>query len=381
MVGEASGFHLVAGSALMADEEDDRGADKPFDASQQKLDRARQKGEIPRSADLYTFASYLGVVTVMMLWGAEMLEGLAVALLPYIDHPEKIAPLVFGSGNPSGFLSITGSQVFLLLLPGFILPFGAMLAVGFATRSLVLSPSRLLPKISRISPLEGAKRKFGKDGWFEFFKSASKLLVMLVVLGYFIAQRAEGIIGLTGAEPRQAIHVMLSLCLEFLAWAIVVIGLIAAGDWTWQRASHLNRNRMSLQELRDETKDAEGDPHLKSARRQRAQEIAMNQMIGKVAGSDVVIVNPTHFAVCLKWSRKPGDAPECVAKGVDEIALAIRKAAQSDGVPVYSDPPTARALFADIKIGQQIGVDHFRAVAAAIRFSEEMRRRARKVSP
>lgn len=361
----------------MAEEQGESSGDKPFDATEQKLDRARKKGEIPRSADLFTVSGYLGVLLAAWIWGGPALDTSATALLPYIDHPEKIAPLVFGGGDASGLLFVTARQVVLPMMPGFIAPATFILAMAWVTRSFTVTPSRLMPRLNRISPVKGAARKFGRDGWFEFFKSTMKLIAVMLVAGWFIATRSESVLGLTGAEPRYAILAMFQLCLGFLAFAVMVNAVIAAIDWFWQRASHMRRNRMSHKELRDETKEAEGDPHLKSARRQKAQNIATNQMISKVAGSDVVIVNPTHFAVCLKWSRRPGQAPECVAKGADEIAAAIRKAAEASGVPVYQDAPTARVLFAETAIGEQIGTEHYRAVAAAIRFSEAMRQRAR----
>jgi flagellar biosynthetic protein FlhB len=125
-------------------------------------------------------------------------------------------------------------------------------------------------------------------------------------------------------------------------------------------------------------KEAEGDPHLKQHRRMRAQELAMNQMMADVPGADVVIVNPTHYAVALAWDRGPGSAPVCVAKGRDQVAARIRETARQAGVPVHADPPTARALFATVEIGAQIAPEHYRPVAAAIRFAEAMRRKARQ---
>jgi len=129
--------------------------------------------------------------------------------------------------------------------------------------------------------------------------------------------------------------------------------------------------------MMDETKEAEGDPHLKNERRQRGHRIATNRMLADVPGADVVIVNPAHYAVALKWSRLPGEAPICVAKGVDEIAAAIREAARGAGVPIHADPPTARVLHATTRIGAQIPEGQYRAVAVAIRFAEDMRRKAR----
>ena len=128
----------------------------------------------------------------------------------------------------------------------------------------------------------------------------------------------------------------------------------------------------------DENKQSDGDPHAKSQRRQRGQEIALNQMLLDVGKADVILVNPTHYAVALKWQRGDRSAPICVAKGVDEIAARIREAAAVAGVPVHSDPPTARAVHASVKVGHPIRPEHYAAVAAAIRFAEAMRKRARK---
>jgi flagellar biosynthetic protein FlhB len=135
---------------------------------------------------------------------------------------------------------------------------------------------------------------------------------------------------------------------------------------------------MSRKEMLDEFKANEGDPHLKSARRQRAQEVATNRMLTDVAKADVVVVNPTHYAVALRWDRTKRGAPICVAKGVDEIARRIRERAAEHGIPIHRDPPTARAMHASVEIGQEIRPEHYRAVAAAIRFADSMRKRARR---
>jgi len=149
-------------------------------------------------------------------------------------------------------------------------------------------------------------------------------------------------------------------------------------DILWKWFDHRRKNRMSRQEMQDEHKDSEGDPHMKAARRQRGVDIAMKQMLADVAGADVVIVNPTHYAVALQWKRGSGRAPVCVAKGTDEVAARIRAKATEASVPIWSDPPCARAIHATVKIGDEIARDHFAAVAAAIRFAEKMREKARK---
>lgn len=135
---------------------------------------------------------------------------------------------------------------------------------------------------------------------------------------------------------------------------------------------------MTRQEMLDELKQSEGDPHLRAQRRQRGEAIALNRMMADVPKADVVIVNPTHYAVALRWDRSSGRAPLCVAKGTDIVAGQIREAAAAAGVPIRSDPPTARAIFASVDIGAEIRPEHYAPVAAAIRFAEAMRLKARR---
>ena len=240
-----------------------------------------------------------------------------------------------------------------------------------------MAPDKLKPKLSKISPLSNAKNKFGRSGLFEFAKSFTKLSIYSVILGFFLFSKLTTIVGTMYLNPQMATVVLLELSMQFFGLVCVVMLLIGGVDYMWQYQEHLRKNRMSHKEMMDEFKQNEGDPHMKQKRRQKGYEIAMNQMLTDVPDADVVIVNPTHYAVALKWSRLPGEAPVCVAKGVDEIAARIREAAAEAGVPIHRDPPTARALHASVEIGQEIMPDQYQAVAAAIRFAEMMRKKAR----
>ena len=178
---------------------------------------------------------------------------------------------------------------------------------------------------------------------------------------------------------------MLPQLLEAQFWniaigIIVLAFLVAALDVIWQRHSHLKKMRMTHQELKDESKQSEGDPHMRSSRRERAREIASNRMLHDVPTADVVITNPTHYAVALKWSRATETVPVCVAKGEDELARRIRLRAEQAGVPIHEDPPTARSLCALVDVGQMIHPDHYKAVAAAIVFADKMRANRRERS-
>jgi flagellar biosynthetic protein FlhB len=248
----------------------------------------------------------------------------------------------------------------------------------FAQRAILFTPSKLAPKLNRISPLSNAKQKYGPQGLFQFAKSAVKLTIISVMLAIYLLARAEEIVTSLYASPGQILGALGRMSGEFLAVILVLAIAIGLADWLWEWQQHQTRNRMSRQELMDETKSSEGDPYMKQQRRQRGQAIAMNRMMADVPKADVVVVNPTHYAVALTWDRLGGGVPVCVAKGVDEVAARIRQTASEAGVPIYSDPPTARALHAAIEVGHPIAPDQFKAVAAAIRFADLMRSKAAK---
>lgn len=355
--------------------EAEESGEKPHEATPRKLEEARRKGQIPRSQDLNTSAAYLGLLLALVALGGWSVERLGTGLMVLIDQPDRLAPLVFGAAAaPMGGLLAT---LALGLAPWLALPAALALLSVIAQRSLVFTGMNLEPRLSRISPLATAKQKFGRKGLFEFAKSTVKLVVVSTVLAVFLAREAEAILGLLHLSPGMIAAELARLLAGFLAVILVVSAAIAGLDYLFQVSEHLRRNRMSLKELRDESKESEGDPHLKHERRRRGIDIATNRMLAEVPKADVVIVNPMHYAVALKWSRKRGAAPVCLAKGVDEIAARIREAAAEAGVPLHRDPPTARALFATVDLGQEIRPEHYKAVAAAIRFAEAMRARAK----
>ena len=197
------------------------------------------------------------------------------------------------------------------------------------------------------------------------------------LLFWFLGRHAADLFATMSLTPAQGLALMLGLVFQFLLIVFCVSLVFGAVDYLWQVLRHRARNRMSRQEMVEEHKEAEGDPHFKQHRRQRGQEIALNRMLRDVETADVVVVNPMHYAVALKWNRARRQAPVCVAKGVDEAAAAIRARAAEHGVPIHRDPPTARAIYAAVRLGEPVRPDHYRAVAAAIRFAEAMRRRAK----
>jgi flagellar biosynthetic protein FlhB len=357
----------------MSGESDD--SEKEHDPTEQRLREAREKGDVPRGRDLFAAAGAAGLLLALAVEGEGMIEGIGTFGMVLLDQSPELAPLVLGSGGgPVGGMLGT---VALATAPLFVLPFATALAAIAVQRALVVTPANLMPKLSRISPLAGARNKFGRSGLFDFAKSVTKLVAVSAVFGTFLVSHAPEILGTLHLGPGPAMGALGQMMVEFLALVVLLQAVIGGLDLFFQTAEHRRRNRMSRRELLDEMKQVEGDPHLKAERRQRGVDIATNRMLAEVPKADVVIVNPTHYAVALAWNRNSGRAPVCVAKGVDEIAARIREAAQAAGVPIRRDPPTARVLHATVDIGAEIEPDHYRAVAAAIRFAEAMRRRAR----
>ena len=354
---------------------EDSSAEKSHEPTQKKLDEARKKGEFPKSVDVTTAAAYGGLLLAAFAFGSSSVSVIGTVMSNFIARADTLSLVWFQeSGAPvtlNAMLAVSKPLLVWLGLPAL----AAILAIT-AQQAFVIAPDKLQPKLNRISPLANAGNKFGRSGLFEFFKSMTKLIIYSTILGLFLYWQLPKILSTMQFAPEIALFVLSDLAMSFLALVLVVAIFIGAIDLTWQRQEHLRKNRMSRKEVTDEAKQSEGDPHLKGRRRQRGYEIAMNQMLGDVPDATVIIVNPTHYAVALKWDRSPGSAPECVAKGVDEIAARIREVGIEAGVPIQQDPPTARALYASVEIGQQIHTEHYQAVAAAIRFAESMRAKA-----
>jgi flagellar biosynthetic protein FlhB len=357
--------------------QEDTGESKVHDPTPRRLEELRRKGDLPRSADLATAVGYGAILLALLAAGQGLVDRLGGLGVVLIGQADALAPLFFaGHGAaPSGALLVATVRA---MLPLVAVPVVMVTLALLAQRGLVFTPSKLAPKLSRISLVQNAKQKFGLSGLVEFFKSFAKLLIFSSALGLYIAASLERIVLAVVIEPRQAVVLLGRLALEFLALVVAIALLVGALDLLWQIVEHRRRNRMSHKDLRDETKNSEGDPYLKERRRQKGMAIAQNSMIARVPEASVVIVNPTHYAVALEWRPTSLGAPVCVAKGVDAVAHRIREAAEAARIPVRRDAVTARALHASVEIGEEIGVEHYAQVAAAIRFAEDVRARARR---
>lgn len=356
---------------------EDEAAEKSHEPTPQKLEEARRKGDVAKSADLGAAAAYLGLLAAVYGQGEEALRGAGEALTIFLGGVDKLEGRFLGPGGPALALAIVGKLVG-AISPLFFVPAGAVLAIYVAQRAIAPSTSKIEPKLSRISPISNAKNKFGPTGLVEFLKTFIKMTAVTIGLGLYLAAESDLFIGMFAAPARHVPVELMRIGAGLLAVIAAIAVVIGSADAVWQQFNHRKKLRMSDQELKEEIKKAEGDPYMKHERQRRGREIATNRMLADVPKADVVVVNPTHYAVALQWSRKRREAPKCIAKGVDDVAARIREAAIEAGVPIHSDPPAARALHAEVEIGDQIRPEHYAAVAAAIRFADAIRERARK---
>jgi len=352
---------------------DEESGDKQYEPSQRKLEKAREKGDIPRSPDLVSGAVLLATVFALSATAPALVQDLGDMFVAALDvRPNGVVP---PSATVREMMWRVLPQIALVPLAGML----TALLVSGVTQGIRTAPAKLAPDFGRINPLKGLKSRLGKEGLTGFLLGQAKLITLLIVAttiyGRWVLNQQALVIGL---EPGQSsLFGGQAMVRAMLVFAGVTLAFGVA-DYGMKMMQFRTRMMMSRKEMIDEHKESEGDPQVKGQRRQRGQEIALNRMMTEVPKADVVIVNPTHYAVALKWSRKKGSVPLVVAKGTDEVAARIRHAAQVAGVPIHSDPPTARAIHATVPLGREIQPDHYKAVAIAIRFAEQMRKKARR---
>ena len=351
----------------------DTDEEKEFEPTPQKLLEARKKGEVAKSNDLNAAAAYLGFMACTAFLFGDVISNLGDLFVTTIEM-SSFAGRLTDTAGATGVLSDMVWEVMRLLMPIFLVPAAFVATSIIVQRSFTVAPEKIQFKLNRISPIEGAKNKYGRAGLFEFVKSSTKLALFMSVLAIFIWINFDTIAMASQLSPGAALVNMGALMTSFLAVIFSLAFIVGLIDFSFQRAEHLRKNRMSRKDLMDEIKNAEGDPLLKQRRRQKALALSAGQM-AEVPNASVVMVNPTHYAVALRWDPAAASAPIVLAKGTDEIALRIRAIATETGVPVHSDPPATRALHGVAEVGDPVPPDQYEAVAAAIRFAEDLRQK------
>ena len=351
--------------------EDSDDSSKTEDPSQKRIEDARKRGDVAKSPEVVIWFMLGGtgaVLAMMAPWtSASLMQQLRV-VMANADRYEVGGP-AFGQ-----FVTALAQGIFgAALIPMTILTAIAILANLIQHRPLV-SVTPLIPKFSKISPLTGLGRLFSRDSLVNLGKGLVKIAIVGSVMFYAFWPETDRLETMITADPAIMLQTAQELVLRIFWAAVAIMTVIAIADFVYQRNRWWTRHKMTLQEVRDEFKQMEGDPKIKGRVRQIRMERARKRMMSKVPTASVIIANPTHYAVALKYDRNMA-APVCVAKGVDDLALRIRALGEEHDVPVVENPPLARALYASVEVDQVIPTEQFKAVAQVIGYVMRLKSR------
>jgi flagellar biosynthesis protein FlhB len=347
-------------------------ADKTEKATPKRRGDARKKGQVAKSADLNGAVVLVAALGSLALFGPHIVNGLADTMrgmLADAGHPDKVA----GSGLGS-VAGTAGMAIAMALAPVALTCLVAALVVNVGQVGLNLNPAGLKPDFKRLNPIQGAKNLLGPNGWVELGKSLVKVAVVGAIAAMALLPNLTALAAMTGIQP-PALGAAIAGLAAGIAWkAAAAYLLIGALDLLWQRHRHEKGLRMTKEEVKREQKEEQLSPELRASIRRRAQQMSRGRMMSAVLGADVVVANPTHFAVALAYDGKR-PAPVVVAKGQDLIALEIRKVAEGAGVPVVEDKPLARSLFDAVPLEAEIPADFYRAIAELLAYVYRTARR------
>ncbi len=345
--------------------EEDPGQEKTEQATPRRLDKAREDGQVPRSRELNTMAILVAGTAGMLLFGASLAQSLRQIMANSFSLTRQD---IFDPNLLVLNLGLASSEALSALTPFFLLVLAAALLAPAALGGWLLSVKAMQPKLSRLSPLEGLKRMFSKKALIELIKALGKFLVVgsIAVLILLTMRQDLLAIGNEGLGPAIS-HSVWVIAWSALAMAVSMIFIVLV-DVPFQIWDHAQKLKMTMQQVKDELKDTEGKPEVKSRIRQLQRDFARSRMMGAVPEADVVITNPTHYSVALKYDLEKSAAPVVVAKGADLIALRIREVAEANNVEVLSAPPLARAIYHTTELEQQIPAGLYMAVAQVLAY-------------
>ena len=297
------------------------------------------------------------------------MSDISIILRRFIESPHEVP---FGQGGVGAAIAgMLGHIARALLVPMIILILAAI-AGNVVQKGFLFAPKKLEPKLENISPKSGVKKIFSATNAGEFIKGLIKIIIVAVVGVLVLIPQFQRVDTLPMMELPQLLGVMDDLALQLLLVVVTILAVVAGIDVVFQRHQHFKKLRMTKVELKDELKDefkqAEGDPHIKSKLRQIRTERARLRMMSAVPEADVVVTNPTHFAIALQYKPDEMEAPKCVAKGRDLVALRIREIAEENNVAIVENPPLAHALFAAVEVDVEIPPEHYKAVAEVISY-------------
>jgi flagellar biosynthesis protein FlhB len=351
----------------MADDSDS--SDKTQDPTQKRLDDAHDRGDVAKSQEVNTWFMIAGGTLVMSTFSGSI-GGIEFPLRNLIANS-----WMFHTDGPS--LLELAKSLELMLIGALGVPFMmlgiAALAGNMIQHRLVWSGESMKPSFSKVSPASGAKRIFGKQAAANFLKGLFKLIALGTVMMMILWPERHRVEAMVRFDPAALLGVTMSLTLHLMGAVVAMLAVVAIADYFFQYRTWYEKQKMSLQEIKEEFKQSQGDPHIKGKLRQLRHQRMKKRMMTAVPKASVIITNPTHYAVALSYERGM-TAPICVAKGVDLIALKIREIAKAHDIPIVENVPLARALHATVEVDAEIPVEHYHAVAEVIGYVMGLRR-------
>ena len=358
----------------MADEGDS--GNKTEDPTGKRLDEALKRGDVVKSQEVSTWFVLAGATLVLMTFSGGVSASLTASLRGLIANSYDIR--VEGPALPLLFQRISIEVLAAVAIPFFLLLLAAI-GGNIIQHRLVWSFESLSPKFSKISPMAGLKRLFSMQSLANFAKGLIKLVVIGTVLIMLMWPERLRMEELGRSDLAALLPLIQALAVKLMGTAVIIMAVVAAADYLFQYRQWWERQKMSLQEVKDEFKHTEGNPFVKGKIKQIRHTRMRRRIIASLPKASVVITNPTHFAVALQYERGM-EAPICVAKGVDALALKIREIAGEHSIPIVENPPLARALHATVDIDQAIPKEHYKAVAEVIGYVMKLRRSVQRAA-
>jgi flagellar biosynthetic protein FlhB len=354
----------------MAEEQDQE--NKTEQPSQKRLEEAFKKGNIPFSREVTSFLILAFLAAIVAWFSPMMLKNARELLFPYIANSYDIPTDAASIGYLLRQVAFGSLGIIAIPLIGSII---VAIGASFLQNGMVLSNEPIMPKLERISPLAGIKRIFSMRSVIEFIKSILKIIIVGYVAFLAVYPEMRGLEQLPNRDTESMLVFLAMLATRMTIGVAIAMFFIAILDLVYQRFQHTKSLRMSRQEVKDEYKQSEGDPVIKQRLRRLRMERARNRMMATVPKADVVITNPTHFAVALAYDQATMKAPKVVAKGQDLVALRMRELAEENDVPVVENPPLARALYSSCELEKEIPVAHYEAVAKVISYVYQLKKK------
>lgn len=344
------------------------GGDKTEKATPKKLDDARKEGRVARSSDLINGFMLLLMFFVLKLFGGIMANLFLNSFVKYYNKASDISMEVFDVKQAVNLSNEIVIDIVIASLPVLIGSFVVALVGNIVQVGWKVTGKPLKPKLDRLNPIGGFKRMFSQEKVVELIKSILKVLAIALVAYNEVKDRWKFILNLYDFEFMQAVLNIFDIVLDVgikISFIFVIIGL---ADFGYQKWKHLHDLRMSKQEVKDEMKQSEGDPQIKGQIRQKMREGARRRMMQELPKADVVITNPTHFAVAVKYDKETAEAPYVLAKGADYVAANIKEIAKQNNIEIVENKPLARMLYYNVEIGDQIPPELYQMVAEVLAY-------------